>query len=133
MIKEWLILPQSQAIEDVIHELCTLLSGCHQEVCECVVIAANECLINSIVEMNTLALEEPLLVKLEIQADSIIFSVTDYGRGIKEAQLKQPLMPETSAELGRGLAMIDILVDSFDMSINADGSKTYTLKKLKGE
>jgi anti-sigma regulatory factor (Ser/Thr protein kinase) len=100
--------------------------------------AAHELVINSVEAMRACGSPPPnhMVVHLEVTAEKVLFSITDRGGGLPSHIVPLPDMisipADALAEHGRGLHLVQTLVDRFMMDEEPDGCYTYTIEMSRG-
>ncbi len=125
----WEVAPDAAVIESIVLALDKALADLSSDVRECITIATNELLINSVTEMNALESRAPIQLTLQWDDFGVLVHVTDFGRGVPQTQIENTAMPCVTDTCGRGLAMVHLLVDDFKCQSNPSGSKTYIISK----
>lgn len=94
-------------------------------------IATHELLINSIAEMRRGGEVEgqTICVQIERTPDYLEAIVTDGGRGIHHRPQPEEDPNERLLEAGRGLMMVELLTDTFEVKVNNDGRMSYIIRK----
>ncbi|MCD6115939.1 ATP-binding protein [bacterium] len=94
-------------------------------------IAVTEAVGNAIVHGNKMQKEKTVDIVFKLSTDELECSVSDRGKGFNEKSLSDPLDPENiMKESGRGIFILEALMDSVSYSFSSEGTTvTFVLKK----
>lgn len=95
-------------------------------------ISVTEIVGNAIIHGNNQDKNKKVTVDFEYKNDTIIVSIQDEGKGFSAGDIANPLEPENLLkESGRGIFIVQALMDQVDFIRTKTGTKVRLVKKMK--
>ena len=96
-----------------------------------IVIAITEAISNAILHANKEDDSKKVTIEVISKNNSMITKVTDEGPGFDPGEIDNPLLPDNLLkESGRGIFILNSLLDSVDYSFSDKGTEVTLVKKL---
>ena len=95
-----------------------------------IVIAITEAISNAIIHANKNDKRKKVTIEVILNSDSLITKVIDEGPGFNPKQIEDPLLPgNLLKESGRGIFILNSLLDSVDYTFSDRGTIVTLIKK----
>ena len=96
-----------------------------------IAISVSELVNNAILHGNKADASKMVTVSVELEDDRATISVSDQGRGFDPRRIPDPVAEENLLkEVGRGIFIVESLMDEVDVAASSDGTTVTIIKKL---
>jgi len=122
-----------EKIEEISSQIMTE-AGFNESCVDDISIALTELVNNAIHHGNNNDMNKQVMVDFVIDAEKATICVEDQGDGFEPAAVQSPLDPEKlMAENGRGIYLVNALMDSVDFAITKSGTRVTFSKNISPE
>ena len=96
--------------------------------------AVREAAVNAVLHGNAYDPLKKMRVSFESTADSLVITISDEGRGLKEQEIPDPLAPENLLkQSGRGIFLIRSFMDEVRFRTLEPGTEITLIKHVRGD
>jgi serine/threonine-protein kinase RsbW len=117
---------KAERLTEKVGRMCELDEPVLQDIC----IAVTEAVNNAVEHGNNFQPQKFVTVSIDCTADTLCITVLDEGSGFDLAAVEDPLAPENiSKPNGRGLLIVQSIMDEVEITPSTTGTKVVMIKK----
>lgn len=117
---------KAERLTEKVGRMCELNEPVIQDIC----IAVTEAVNNAVEHGNNFQPQKFVTVSIDCTADALSITVLDEGSGFDLAAVEDPLAPENiSKPNGRGLLIVQSIMDEVEITPSTTGTKVVMIKK----